>query len=218
MKIHQFSCREKRGADPRQADAVLRYKPDMIFCEVPSAEGKASLVFDPRKSIKDTEDKLKEIIKKLRKFSKKVPWAISDIEMHKNVAELLKGGYKVRMYNVDAPVELTKEAILNKWHLMDKPRRRGSHLLWWVYIYLRERIMSKNMKPLLKMGDQTILIFLQKFHWLNVRFLLSNPSKDDIWNYYFGKFKKFNKQNISKILKEENKILYKYWLRHSDFI
>lgn len=175
-------------------------------------------MFNPQKSIDVQENELKKIIKNLRESSKKVPWSISDIQMYENTLEIFRKGHKVKIYNVDAPSELLKETITNKWNLMEKPRRRGSHLLWWVYIYLREKMMSKNIKPLLKENDQTILIFLQKFHWLNVKFLLSNPTEDDIWDYYFGKFKKIDKQNISEIIKEKNKILYKYWLRHSDFV
>lgn len=219
MKIYQFSCREEKGVDLRQADAVLRHKPDTIFCEAPSIEYGASLVFDPRKSIKEQESKLRKVARSLKKVSKKYPWVISDIKMYENTLELLKRGHKIRMYNIDAPSDLLQETIINKWNLMEKPRRRGSHLLWWSYIYLRERMMSKNMQPLINdEGDKTVLVFMQKFHWLNVKFLLSNPTKDEIWEYYFGRFKNIDRQNISEILKEKNKILYKYWLRHSDFL
>lgn len=218
MKIHQFSCREENGVDHRQADAILRHNPDVIFWEAPSTGRKASLVFDPKKSPKKHEGQLKKITKSLQKVSKKYPWVVSDISVYKNAIELLKNGHRVRIYNVDAPSELLKETIINKWNMMERPRRRGSHLLWWIYIYLRERIMTRNIQPLLKGDRQTALMFLQKFHWLNVKFLLSNPTKDDIWRYYFGKFKNINKQNVSEIIKEKNKVLYKYWLRHSDFI
>lgn len=202
----------------RQADAMLKYKPDIIFREAPSTEHGAILVFDHKGTIKEHGRIVKGEIKKLQKVSREVPWAASDIAVYENAHKLFKLGHRVKIYNVDAPSELLRETIKNKWNLMEKPRRRGSHLLWWVYIYLRERIMSRNMRPLIIDKNKTVLIFLQKFHWLNVSFLLSNPSKNDIWDYYFGRFENINKKNIKEILKDKNEVLYKYWMRNSDFV
>ncbi len=78
--------------------------------------------------------------------------------------------------------------------------------------------MTENIRPILKDNkDKSILIFLQKFHWLNVQFQLSNPNKDKLWEYYFGKFKNVKRNDIVNILKRENEVLYKYWVRYSGF-
>ena len=181
LKILQYNCREENKIDLRQANAVIRHRPDAIIYEAPSDENKASLFFDSNGSIKKQKNKLKELNISLRKIAKKYPWVLSDIKTLENVIELSKTGHKTKIYYVDGPRELLRETIINKWNLIDKPRHRGVHLLWWVYIYLREKIMSKNIESLLKNKNQSILMFMQKFHWLNVKFLLSKPTKDEIW-------------------------------------
>ncbi len=218
MKIHQFSCREVDGIDLRQANAVLKHQPDLIIREAPGTENGPVLAFNPKESLTVQQNKLKKVISSLKEIAKNDPWVVSDIRIYENVIELLKKGHKIRMYDVDAPRDLLRETIINKWNLIDKPRRRGIHLLWWTYIYLREKIMSKNIRPLLDRENLMVLMFLQKFHWLDVSFLLSNPSKDKIWQYYFGRFKGVNRGNITEIIKSKNKVLYKYWLKHSDFV
>lgn len=218
MRIYQFSCRETNKIDRRQADAVLRHAPDIIFWESPSkTERKASLVFDPRKPIAYQEKALTEMIQHRRAIAKKYKWVLSDIATYQNTITLVRRGHKVGMYNVDAPRELLQQTILHGWNRIEKPRRRGVHLLWWVYIYLRERMMADNIAPLLK-GNKTALMFLQKFHWLNVKFLLSRPTKDNIWHYYFGRFTAIDRSTLSTIIKEKNSVLYHYWVRHSDFV
>jgi hypothetical protein len=62
-----------------------------------------------------------------------------------------------------------------------------------------------------------IAVFLQSFHWTHVKFLLSNPSKKQIWQYYFSKFREVKQENITQKIKEQNKIFYKYWNGISDF-
>ena len=216
MKIYQFNCYEGNDIDLRQADAVLKYKPDIIIREAPSSENRASLAFDPRKSVKKLEDNLKRLAVHLQEVAKKDPWVLSDIKMFENAIEVLKTGHKIRIYDVDAPCELLKESRINKWSLLkNKPERRGVNLIWWVYIYLRERTMSKNIAPLFKNKDQSVLVFIQKFHWLNIKFLLSNPKEKEIWNYYFGRFKDLTPAKITSILKRENPILYQYWKKYS---
>ena len=62
------------------------------------------------------------------------------------------------------------------------------------------------------------LIFLQKFHWLNVQFLLKKPSKTAIFKYYFGRFPGITINNIDAHVRAlNNAMLLKYWLKVSDF-
>ena len=77
--------------------------------------------------------------------------------------------------------------------------------------------MTENIRPVLKENkNKSILIFLQKFHWLNVQFQLSNPSKDELWDYYFGKFKNIDRKEVANKLKKENNVLYEYWMKYSN--
>lgn len=60
--------------------------------------------------------------------------------------------------------------------------------------------------------NPVVLVFLQSFHWQHVRFLLTKPSREKIWKYYFRKFEKeVSPRAIPKILQKENKVFYKYW-------
>lgn len=217
MTIHQIPCREQNNIDLRQANAVIKHKPNIIIFEAPANTG-SPLFLDSNQPILEQKELLKGKISNLKKVAKTYRWVESDIKVFENAFDLIKSGHELKIYNVDGPSELLQEALINKWNLIDKPRRRGVHLLWWVYIFLRERIMTENIRSILKENkDKSILVFLQKFHWLNVQFQLSNPSKDKLWNYYFGKFENMNRKDMVNILKKENEVLYKYWVRYSGF-
>lgn len=66
-------------------------------------------------------------------------------------------------------------------------------------------------------NNPKILIFLQRFHWEHVKFLLDNPSKKKIWKYYFGKFSEITHLTISKKIRKNNKLFYRYWKKYSNF-
>ena len=60
--------------------------------------------------------------------------------------------------------------------------------------------MEKNVEWALQdctIKKPTVLIFLQSFHWEHVKFLVKKPNKDEIWDYYFGKFSEINKKQIN---------------------
>lgn len=156
----------------------------------------------------------------LYRLSKKAPWVLSDVCVFDKIVELWKEGHDVKLYNVDAPSELLRVNLNIGTNLNPKPCRRGTYFEWWVRIYLRERIMAKNIHKIfsqIKDKDSGVLIFLQSFHWCNVKFLMQNPSRKQIYKYYFGAFKKINIKTINERVKKENEILYKYWKRFSDF-
>tara|TARA_Y100000310_G_scaffold339306_1_gene431607 strand:+ start:810 stop:1478 length:669 start_codon:yes stop_codon:yes gene_type:complete len=220
MKVYQFNCLEGKNIDLRQADAVLRHRPDVIIFEAPPDRGVQSLVYNNYKpSNKPLENILKHK-KMLRHVSKKIPWVLSDVHVFNNIVKLWKEGHDIRLYNVDAPYELLKVDLNLDIKWSPNPYRRGTHFGWWVRIYLREKIMTKNVNKIfsqIENKDSIILIFLQKFHWRNVRFLMQNESQDKIYEYYFGAFKNININTINERVKKENKILYKYWKSLSDF-
>lgn len=133
--------------------------------------------------------------------------------MWKNITKLWQNNHKLLVYAVDAPSDL----VVNANVYLDKKINpsKNTNIFWWIRIYLRECFMTKKIEQiLLEHKDQseiTICVFIQNFHWRHIKFLLTKPSKKIIWNYYFAKFKNLNKKDIPKLLKNENKILFKYW-------
>lgn len=218
MKILQFSCKESDKIDLRQADAVLKHRPDAIIFEAPPINGDMESEFNKFTPEKKPLKKKKQYQKMLLKISKKYKWVKSDVYVVDNIMQLWKSGHDVKIYNVDAPKELLKITIGQKWNLMDKPRRRGSLFSWWVYIYIREVIMAENISKIFKKSpkDSVVLVFLQKFHWLNVKFQLEHKNKKDIFSYYFGKFENVSLSNIDQKVKELGiPELYRFWSKYS---
>ncbi len=199
-RFYNFNCRESNALDLRQAEAVLKYEPDIIFLEYPN-----------------NNKTLRPIKKPTKKFSPRAlrasPWAKSDLIMWKNIEYLWKKGLKTKVYAVDGPSELTEQFKL-AWH--NTYPCAAKNWFWWVRVYLRERMMSTQINQVLKKykekNNPTVLIFLQNFHWQHVKFLLKKPSKEKVWKYYFGDFEKeITKKEVPKTLKRESDIFYKYW-------
>lgn len=189
-KFYNFNCRESNALDLRQAEAVLKYKPDIVFLEYPN-----------------NEKELKPKTKAAKNFSK------SDLIMWKNIEYLWRKKIKTKVYAIDGPGELTGQFDL-AWH--NTYPCAAKNWFWWVKIYLRERLMAKHIEEALNSYEEgknpTVLVFLQSFHWQHVKFLLTRPSKEKIWRHYFGKFEKeVSPRTIPKILKKESKIFYQYW-------
>lgn len=218
-KYIQVNCREEEGLDLRQANAVLKYKPDIIILEHPNNNKTPDSQFNKYSATKKPKKLVNE---KLKSFSKELlrihPWANSDTFMWKNISKFWENGHQILVYTADAPNELTGE-LLEVWlHAYPCVKKNW---FWWVQIYLRERIMANNVQWILRnykgKENPTTLIFLQSFHWDHVKFLLKKPSKKEIWNYYFSKFSEVNRNDIGKKIKYLNVVFYKYWKKYSDF-
>jgi len=217
-KFIQVDCKEEDKIDLRQAGSVIKHKPDIILLEYP-LEGRTSDTTYNKYGPKNKPwNILEEQIKRLKKHSANTPWIRSDILVWKNIKKLWKSGHEVKVYRIDAPREL-----VNEWSEVWKNMYpcAEKNWLWWVRIYLREKYMAKNVERMLSKYKQkvnpTVLVFLQSFHWRHVRFLLENPSKNEIWKYYFGDFSEVNPPNISEKIKSNNKVFYKHWKKISDF-
>lgn len=215
----QFDCKETDESDLRQANAVLKHKPDIIILEYPNNNKTPDLPFNKYSPLKKPKDMIRA---RLKEFPGEVlqihPWVKADTIMWNNIANLWEKGHQVLIYSVDAPNELTKE-WLEVWNHAYPCIKEN--WVWWVKIYLREKIMAKNIRWILnnykEKKEPIILIFLQSFHWDHVKFLIDNPKKNEIWNYYFGDFSEIDKQSIGKKIKKLNKMFYKYWNKISDF-
>lgn len=214
----QVNCVEGNRPDYRQARAVLRYNPDIIIFEMPEKNGVSDSLFNRYIPSKKPQRKILAVQDSLRIAAKKFKYALSDICTWENIAALWKKGNDIKLYNVDAPQELRSEAFAEKEYIYPSALK---HWEWWVPIYLRERIMANHLKTILEnyrsKERPVILIFLQSFHWQHVRFLLTNPSRAEIWKYYFGRFPKIRRDTIKLKIKKLNRVYYKYWQRYSDF-
>ena len=65
--------------------------------------------------------------------------------------------------------------------------------------------------------NPVIAVFLQSIHWQHVKFLLNNPSRKEMWKYYFCRFPKINPKNIGVAIQKESPVHYKYWKNAASF-
>lgn len=217
-KFHQFDCREQNRADFRQARAVLKYKPDIIIFELHEKHGSPETIFNKHDCKNKPVGEIAIIRKSLKKVSREFRYALSDVKMWENIERLWREGHNILLYNVDGPRELRAE-FFEVWNHMYPCATKN--WLWWVRIYLRERIMANHIYSIIKKykikNNPKILIFLQSFHWKHVKFLLGNPLKEEIWKYYFSKFSEITPLTISERIRRNNKLFYRHWKKYSDF-
>lgn len=215
----EINSKNWSNPDYRQAECVLKYKPDIIIFESP-VNKTPDTIYNKYSCSKKPFDLVQKYKKELIINSKKPGNgdALSDIRLFDNIMTLWKKGHNVLLYNVDGPDDLRRE-FFEVWKYMYPSSIHN--WLWWIRIYLREKYMSKNIQWILNKNKDkkniVIAIFLQSWHWKHVKFLLSNPSKNEIWKYYFSRFKEVNKKNIAEKIRKENKVFYKYWVKMSDF-
>ncbi len=132
----------------RQANAVLKYKPDIIILEYPNNNKTPNMELNNYAALKKPQKLVEDRLKKLPSSILKIhPWAKADTVMWQNIVNLWGKGHQVLIYKVDAPSELTKE-LLFKWPAPYPKIMRDWR--WWVQIYLRERIMTDNIKWIFK--------------------------------------------------------------------
>lgn len=215
-KFIQRSCVEGNKIDLSQANAILKYKPDIILFELPAGKNGLETIFNKYPTNKKPLKKVDEIIKNLKISAKKYPYAESDIFVWQNIKKLWSEGHNVLIFNIDAPDELRREYIKKlelKWPGALKD------FLFWVYQYIREVHMTKNTEKILKNYSEnknpTVAVFLQSIHWKHVQFLLKKPSKPETWKYYFGRFPKLKPETIGGEIKKRSLFLYKWWRKNS---
>lgn len=220
--FHQINCRESRDGsiDLRQANGVNKYKPDIILLEYPVIGEYPDFPFNKYAA----RDKPKELVdKRTRDFPPEVlktdPWVVADTYMWREIAKQWSGGNQIYVYPTDGPHELISEWREVWEHMYPQATHNW---VWWVQIYLREKLMASHIKWVLDkhkdINKPVVNVYLQSFHWKHVKFLLSNPSPDEIWGYYFGRFANdITRDTITFHIKKLNLVFYKYWQRYSDF-
>ena len=214
-KFIQANCVEGKHIDMRQADVVFLYKPDMIFFEMPSRNGDPSLIFNKYSAKNKPLIKVRQIKNNLKIDAKKYPYALSDVAVWENIEKLWKEGQNTLLFNIDGPKKLRAHHYELYGHIPYPTLVRS----WWFWAYqlMREMEMKENIESILKNYKEkkrpVVAVFLQSIHWDHVQFLLTHPSRQAIWKYYFGNFPKVTPENIGVLLKEKDKVLYKYWLQ-----
>jgi len=219
IRFIQASCVEGKKIDLRQANVVEKYKPNMIFFELPPIRNNPSLIFNNYLVNKKPKQKIDERKTTLKKISKKFPYAISDLRVWENIEKMWGEGNNVFLFNIDAPQKLrfhhfklygklTYNQVKNKWW-------------FWVFLFLREYEMKKNIEVILnklkKKENPVIAIFLQSIHWNHVKFLLEEKSNEKVWNYYFKRFPEITRENITEKIKEKDKVFFRYWKKINPF-
>jgi hypothetical protein len=209
----QANCIEGKRVDPRQAEVVKKYKPDIIFFEMPAFKNRPASPFNAYGVTKKPFAKVEKIKVGLRREAKRTPYAGSDVLIWDAVELLWRAGHNTLLFNIDAPQRLRHESFM-RYRSVPLARQKRQWQFW-IYLYIREAIMARHMESILKKyskrKDLTVAVFLQNIHWQHVRFLLEHPSKEKVWNYYFGKFPGLTPATVAKTLTKENPALYQYW-------
>ena len=220
--FHQVNCTESRDGslDYRQTEAVKRYQPDIILLEYPVMGDRPEFPLNEFAALEKPADL---VAKRTQDFPAEIlkvdPWAAADTAMWREIAKSWSEGHQIYIYPTDGPHEL-----LSEWReVWEHMYPQATHnWVWWVQIYLRERLMANHISWVMSkhadMQKPIVNVYLQSFHWKHVKFLLGNPSKDEIYDYYFKRFaQEITLAEIPEHIEKLNPIFYKYWQKYSDF-
>jgi hypothetical protein len=198
--------------DLRQADAILKHRPDIIMFEMPRGKNDIGTIFNKFSCEKKPLKRVNEIIKKLELSAKKYPYALSDVAVWDNIKKLWTEGKDVKIYNIDSPDEIRRE-----FHLFQDPGYPAVRKdpVFWAYLYLRDSHIAKNIKWVLDnytdKNDPLVAVFLQSIHWKHATFLITNPTNGEIWKYYFGRFPKLTPGMLEELISKKSKVLARHW-------
>lgn len=209
----QRNCVEGETADLRQAQAVLKHRPDAIIFELPSNRGGPGTIFNSYSCPNKPLARIQKIISQLKTAAASYPYARSDIAVWHNIEQLWQEGHNTLIYNVDTPAQL-RHYYFTHFDTTYKTARRD--WLFWVFLCIREQYMADNVRSVIEHSRQEqplIAVFLQSIHWRHIQFLLRKPSQTTIWDYYFKSFPELTPVNIGSKIKARSPLLYQYWKR-----
>lgn len=211
IRFYQANCREDGGVDSRQADLILRCRPSAVFWELPAGPQGPASVFNRYPPTRKPAAVLTKIKRQLTAATRRYPYAQSDILTWDNIQKLWADGLDVQVFNVDGPSELRRLDLDGLWAPYPACRRDW---LFWVYLLSRERMMASYVEQVLAQlpPDATVAILMQSIHWRHIRFLMTKPTDQQIWQYYLGRFPDLTEKNLPEQLRHRSRLLYKYWL------
>lgn len=212
-KFIQRNCTEGDRIDLRQANAIQKYKPDIIIFEMPQGKNGPNAIFNKYSCNKKPVAKVYEMIKSFKESAKTYPYAESDIYVWENIVNLWKQGINTMVYNVDAlPLLRHSNIYKNKSYNFAKNK-----WVFWVYLYLRDIHMANNVRIVLSEYNTkekpVVLVAMQSIHWEHIQFLLKTEDQNKIRDYYFGRFPKLDFSTFEIELKKESKTLYNFWIK-----
>ena len=185
---------------------ILKVKSDAILFEFPKGSFGGIEKFNKYKPKNKPKYLIENWKGNLLLSSKKINSLKGTIEIVKNIEKLWNNGHQIYLYNIDAPAELSKLGLYKRYS-----GKLSYNLRFWIWIFLREKIMISNIKKIyknlkLKIKNPKLLVKCHNFHWRNITFLLKNPDRKKIEHYYFSKF---SRNEIKSVLMKE-KVLRKW--------
>lgn len=211
--IHVEEPKHTERVGYKQAEEILRVKPDAVLFEYPTHKRNFLSEFNRFNPKEKPKQKILKWKGSYEVSSKKYPWLKSKYKIVEAIEQLWNEGKQVYLFEIDAPIELT--TVVEK-----HPLEGYFYMLW---NYLRDRYMIGNIKRVERLLDKKIgknsivLVFCHDFHWENIHFLSNRPTKSEILSYYFSQDKIGSVKEIESDLKKKNKILYKFWKLKSGF-
>ena len=209
--IHVNEPKHTSKVTLRQAELISRIKPDAILFEWPASKHSTLKIYNKYKPRDKPDYRIKRWKAAMKISSKRYPWFKTFHKVITAIENLWKDGRQVYLYEIDAPAELTGIGYekLNKYANM-------------VWCYLREVFMVENIRTIesifkRRKKDTKIMLLCANFHWNNIQFLLKRPSKNEIWKHYFVGCGFDSPKDLTRELKDKNKIIYKYWKLKSTF-
>ena len=131
--FYQYDCNETKEIDLRQADAIIKHKPDIVILEYPNNNKTPGLDLNNYLALQKPKNLVAERTKEFPKDILKIhPWAKADTIMWENIASLWEKDHQVLVYAVDAPSELTNE-LREIWNHSYPSIQKN--WIWWVQIY-----------------------------------------------------------------------------------
>jgi hypothetical protein len=189
IRFIQASCVEGDAIDLRQSKLIARFKPDIVFFELPAGPRGPALSLNRFAPHRKPLAQVRAIQRSLKKASRQFGYARSDIATWEQIKRLWEQGKNTQIFYVDAP------RALRKAHFDSHPapyKTLVRQWQFWAYLYVREQYMARHIASILKKirrpGTTNIAVLLEKIHWNHVQFLLKKPSKKQIWQFYFGRF------------------------------
>ncbi len=212
--IHVEEPEHKEEISNKKAEEISRIKPDAVLFEYPVPERYSLSEFNNFSPKEKPKQRIEAWKRSYANYSEKYPWLKSEYKIIEAIEQLWNEGKQAFLFEIDGPIELTS---IGK----TKDSLKGLQIVVWNYI--REKYMVENIRNIEKFLDKKIgkesiaLVFCHDTHWKNIQFLLENPSKNEVQEYYFSQRGIISIKEIESELKDKNGLLYKFWKLKTDF-
>ena len=190
----------------KKAEVIRETRPHAILFEWPTEVGFSLSEFNVFRPDEKPKKWLESVKEDYAKSSERYPWLKTRHIMIEAIEELWKEGRQVYLFEIDGPGELTAAAEADVLH------RGWLNPAW---NYLREVYMHHNINKIEGRMEEgaTGLVICHDMHWRNIQFLRGKPSKEQIWDHYFGSATLDEVEQSARA----NHVLSKHWTVRSHF-